>query len=147
MQIFTKKHKGFTLIELLVVIAIIGILASIVLVALGGARAKAKDARIVSDMNQLRSRAEIIVSDNNGDYTRVACSGGDAEVATLCSDINIQNGGTNPAITNNGTDGYCAYATLNATAPSQQYFCVDSALNAKQTTNVAPCGGANDTCQ
>lgn len=44
---------GFTIIELLVVIAIIGVLASIVLTSLASARARARDARRISDLKQM----------------------------------------------------------------------------------------------
>lgn len=60
-----QNQKGFTLIELLVVIAIIGLLASVVLLALNSARAKSRDAKRVADVRQMVSALELYFNDQS----------------------------------------------------------------------------------
>ncbi len=69
-----KNEKGFTLIELLVVIAIIGLLASVVLLALNSARAKSRDAKRLADVRQLASALELYFNDINGYPTAAAAA-------------------------------------------------------------------------
>jgi len=62
---YTKS--GFTLIELLVVISIIGLLSSIVLTSVNSARAKARDARRLRDINEIY-KAAILFEHDKGFY-------------------------------------------------------------------------------
>ena len=58
------SKKSFTLVELLVVVAIISILASALMVGLGGARKKARDARRISDLRTVQSSLEVYYAQN-----------------------------------------------------------------------------------
>ncbi|MCC2631080.1 MAG: gspG [Candidatus Paceibacter sp.] len=59
--------KGFTLIELLVVIAIISLLSAMVLGTLNTARAKARNAKRMSDLHQITLALNLYYQ-NNGNY-------------------------------------------------------------------------------
>lgn len=62
-----KTKKGFTLIELLVVIGIIGLLASLAIVSLNSARAKARDAVRLANMQRIVTSLEQFY-DSKGRY-------------------------------------------------------------------------------
>lgn len=125
------KHqkKGFTLIEMLVVIAVIGILSAAILTALVPARNKAKDTRIVSGLQQVRSIAETLYA--NGSYSALptgAIANDNSNFGTTATDIAAQNGALHINVTTGETagpagQGYRAWSKLN----SGNYYCVNSA--------------------
>lgn len=60
-----RTKSGFTLIELLVVIAIIGLLSTLSIIALNSARARARDAKRISDVKQMQVALEMYYNENN----------------------------------------------------------------------------------
>lgn len=108
-----SKSKAFTLIELLVVIAIIGLLSSIVLASLSGARESAQVTRMASDLKQIETAMTMWVQNTDGaqwpdDNNYTNDSGGLVPLGTLMSESSFSeyiNTSPEPPV----GDGYYAY--------------------------------------
>ncbi len=124
-----KTKKGFTLVELLVVIAIIGMLSTIAVVSLGGARAKARDAKRIADMRQVGAALELYYSDQsaypvystgNGATLNAMCISSTNGVAATCAGTSYMTtvptypGGTIDACAATAVRNYCMVSTASA---------------------------------
>jgi len=117
-----KNNKSaFTLIELLVVIAIIGILSTLAVVALQGARAKARDAKRITDIRQMQTALELYFNDWSS-YPSSVIAGGSIGTGTEIYMLTVPTGPT-PA------DGECvqtaySYQQLNSGGSYYLQFCL-----------------------
>jgi prepilin peptidase dependent protein D len=137
----SRVRRGFTLIELLVVIAIIGILSAVVLASLNTARNKGGDAAVQSDLDGIRTEAEVYYNGTGantyGSATTLCTTSGsmfaaDTTIVNSIANIISSNGGTAPVC--NTSTGGAGYAMSAAQKTTGKFWCIDSTGQSKQET-------------
>ncbi len=139
-----KLTKGFTLIELLVVISIIGVLTAVLLTNLVGMRGRAKDAKLKSDLRQLKTAMRMYYNDNQSypvasDNTFSSCSGG---VCSEGDEFNSQSGGV---VYMNSVPKYDEYVRVDNGDGFYLGVILDNASDTDITNSVSKCDISNPT--
>lgn len=113
-----NRQTGFTLIELLVVVSIIGLLSSIVLFSLNAGRAKARDAKRLTDIRQVATALELYYNE---------CNSYPPLIPVNMSPLHSLASGTSPNCTGGGFGSLTGTVILNpfpqAPLPADGNFC------------------------
>jgi general secretion pathway protein G len=81
------KAKGFTLVEILIVVVILGILAAIVIPQFTEASTEAKEARLVSDLQTVRSQIELYKIEHNDNVPWMTLNADEDNALTVYTDV------------------------------------------------------------
>lgn len=130
-----NSRRGFTLIELLVVIAIIGILAGTLIYSYSGVRGRARDAKRISELDQVKQALQLYSQDNTTYPVEATCTdistmtstfqptGKPAYLPQIPSDPNVGTGSTWPNYCYISPDGsrFTLWAKLETATNTQAY--------------------------
>lgn len=126
-----KNTAGFTLIELLVVIAIIGILSSVVLASLNGARESSRDARRQTDLQQIQTALSLYANENSGNYPTASNLESELESGNYISNL--------PSDPGNNSYEYCR-------SSSKTSFCIAATMEGEvPTSSDSACAGTTES--
>lgn len=142
-HILMSISRGFTLIELLVVIAIIGMLSSIVLGALNGARSKSANAAIKSNLANMRSQIQLTYE--NGPYVGICSNAAITKFSDAASQVASGNSTSDVCNTGGGASqtAFAISVPLKVSESGNNYWCLDNTDTLKGHANAL---GAGSVC-